>query len=321
MCDHHHHHHHHAEESSLKFFLTYASTGWSLYEGKILIFYSAMLVASSVYEVFTGFQTLDSHTVSEGFHTLFHAICIWGAMIALSYSSKHESADKFCPFGYSRAQIIAAFGNLIFIFFINFFSFFEAIHELVTDEPSDTNQSLLSTFSLKLLIHCLFMIHLYPYILSKEKYTNDNLGVAGLHCLGLLGTELIRVLSLYFELSQLAYPLYHSEAILNILWMIVMIVIITPFAVRTGNILLLCSPNGRVKENIQRKIREISLIEGVVVVKEEKIWMLNNSDVVGSVKIEVHGDGKGIVGKTQEIMKGTTSVFIVEVENSDKVNS
>ena len=321
MCDHHHHHHHHSEESSLKFFITYASTGWSLYEGKILICYSGMLIASSIFEIITGFQSLDSHIVSEGFHTVFHALCIWSAMIALAYTSKHRSADKYCPFGYSRAQLVAAFGNLIFIFFILFFSFFEAIHEILSDEVSDSNQSLLSTFTLKLVIHCLFFIHLWPYILSKDKYSNDNLGVVGLHCLALLGTELIRILSLYFEVNRLSYPFYHAEAVVNILWMGVMLLIIWPFVGRVGNVLLLCSPSGKIKENIQRKIREISLVEGVVAVKEEKIWMINSSEVIGSIKIEVHGEGKGVVAKTQEIMKSTTSVFIVEIENSDKVEA
>jgi Co/Zn/Cd efflux system component len=255
--------------------------------------------------------------VSEGFHTLFHALCIWAAMIALSYTSKHESPDHFCPFGYSRAQIITAFGNSIFILFISFYSFFEAAHEILSGEASDSNQELLKIFSVKSLIHSLFFIHLWPYLFGKFRFLNDNLGVVALHCLGLLVTELIRVFSLYFEFECLAYPLYHTEAALNIVWIIVACLLIRPFLIRNGNILLLCSPSGKTRENIHKKIREISLVEGVVAVKEEKFWMINSSDVIGSFKVEVHGEGKNVVSRTQEIMKGTTTSLVVEIEKSD----
>ena len=317
MCDHHHHHHHHDSESSLSFFFTYASTGWTSSEGRTLIIYSAILLASSVFEVGFGFSTSDSHVVSEGFHTLFHALCIWAAMIALSYSSKHEKADSFCPFGYSRAQVIAAFGNSIFVLFISFYSFFEAAHEILSGEPSDSNQDLLKIFAGKLLIHCLFFLHLWPYLFGKSRNSNDNLSVVALHCLGLLVTELIRVVSLYFEFECYAYPLFHTESVLNILWIVGVLALIRPFLARTGSILLLCSPAGKLKEGIMKRIREISLVEGVVGVKDERLWMINANEVVGSIKVEVHGEGKGVVARTQDIMKGTTSCLIVEVHKSD----
>jgi Co/Zn/Cd efflux system component len=117
MCDHH-HHHHHDSETSLSFFFTYATTGWTSAEGRTLVIYSVILFTSSIFEVIFGFNTSDSHVVSEGFHTIFHALCIWSAMIALAYSSKHKKADSFCPFGYSRAQVIAAFGNSMYFLLV-----------------------------------------------------------------------------------------------------------------------------------------------------------------------------------------------------------
>ena len=315
MCDH--HHHHHDSETSLSFFFTYASTGWTSAEGRILLIYSVILITSSIFEIIFGFNTSDSHVVSEGFHTIFHALCIWSAMIALAYSSKHEKADSFCPFGYSRAQVIAAFGNSIFILFISLYSFFEAVHEILSGEASDSNQELFKMFTGKLFIHCLFFIHLWPYLFGKSRNSNDNLSVVALHCFGLLVTEMIRVVSLYYEFESSAYPMHYTEQILNVLGIFVVLVLIRPFLYRTANILLLCSLKGKIKEGIMKKIREISLVEGVVGVKDERLWMINANEVVGSIKVEVHGEAKGVVAKTQEIMKGSTTCLIVEVHKSD----
>ena len=128
-------------------------------------------------------------------------------------------------------------------------------------------------------------------LINKDKVPNDNLGVASLHCLGLLITDLIRCFSLYFEFECLSYPFYLTESILNIFWVIALLCLIKPYLSRNGKILLLTSPIGKNKELLVKKIREISLIEGVVSVKEEKMWMIDNFEMVGSIKIEVHGEG------------------------------
>ena len=74
MCDH--HHHHHEESASLSFLFSYTGPGFKIPEGKLLAIYSILLIASSTLEVVYGLYTSDSHVVTEGFHTFFHAISI-----------------------------------------------------------------------------------------------------------------------------------------------------------------------------------------------------------------------------------------------------
>lgn len=340
MCDHHHHHNHdhehkHEHESenehhchghshgsgSIKFFFTYASSGWKISEGRMLILYSGILGLSSLSEVVYGIYTGDTHVATEGFHTLFHALCIWAAMIALAYTINHPAPDSKCSFGYSRAQIIAAFGNSIFAFFIGFFALFEAIHEIITEEISDSNPELLPMLLAKISLHSIFFLKMRKYLFESDKINNDNLGVVSIHCLGLLMTDLIRGLCLYFEFECMAYPLYFTESALNIIWVVALLLLVRPYIQRNGRILLLCSPSGKHKDILVKKIREISLIEGVVGVKEEKMWMIDNQEIVGSLKIEVHGEGKHVVSKANEILKGTLSFVVVEIENSDHIES
>jgi Co/Zn/Cd efflux system component len=316
MCDHHHHHHHN-EGLSLNFLCSSMTSGWKIFEAKLLMIYSMSLGVSSTFEIFYGLATSDSHIVTEGFHTLFHALCIWAAMIALSYESTHKSPDKKYSFGYNRVQVISAFGNSIFAFFIAFFALFEAIHNIFTEKASDSNPNLLPIIISKIFLHSLFFFYIKEKLFDNEKTSNDNLAVVALHCLGLLITDLIRASSLYFELECFAYPLYHTESVLNILWVFILLMLIKPRLYRNGRILLLCSPQGKHKELLEKKIREISLIEGVVSVKEDKVWMLNNLDMVGSLTIEVHGDGKHIVGRAKDILKGTLTFVTVELEYSD----
>ena len=318
MCDHHHHHHHgHGESASLGFLFSHASIGWRVFEGKLLILYSGLLSISSFLEVLYGLYTGDSHVVTEGFHTLFHGLCIWAAMVALAYSIDHPHPDKSCSFGYSRTQVVAAFGNSIFAFFIGFFAMFEAIHEIVSETISDSNSNLLSVILAKIVLHSLFFFYLRVHLFDSDKSENDNLGVVAIHSLGLLVTDAIRGFSLYFELECMAYPIFHTESALNIIWVIVLLCIVKPYLVRNGKILLLCTPTGKNKELVVKKIREISLIEGVVSVKEEKVWMINNNDIAASLKIEVHGDEKLIVAKAKEILKNAFAYNAIEIDKND----
>ena len=317
MCDHHHHHHHHDDQISLSFYFTYASFGWKIPEGKLLIIYSSLIGISSIIELGFGIYTGDSHVVSEGFHTLFHGMCIWTAMIALAYTINHSEPDDHCSFGYSRAQIVAAFGNSIFLFFIAFFALFEAVHEIISETISDSNSDILPLIATKILLHSLFFFYLRTNLFESEKNSNDNLGVVALHSLGLLITDIIRGFSLFFELECMAYPIYQTESILNIIWVAALLYLVKPYFYRNGKILLLCTPTGKNKENLVKKIREVSLIEGVVGVKEEKMWLMNNQEMVGSLKIEVHGDGKNVVPKAKEILKGILSHVAIEIEDSD----
>lgn len=323
MCDHHHHHHHHDhdDKTSFKFFFTYATSGWKIFEGKVLIIYSSLLGISSSIEIFSGLYLQDSHVATEGFHTLFHALCIWAAMIALAYGINHPNPDKSASFGYARAQVIAAFGNSIFALFIGFFALFEAVHEIISEEISDSNPEIMPILFGKLALHIVFFLHLRGFLFDNDKLPNDNLGIVALHCLGLLTTDLIRVFSLYFEFECMAYPLYHTESGLNILWVLILMCMVRPYLYKNGRILLMCSPSGKYKEILLKKIREISLIEGVVSVKEEKMWMLNNQEIVGSLKIEVHGEGKNVAAKAEEILNGVLSFVVIEVENSDNIES
>lgn len=315
MCDHHHHHSHNSP--SLGFFFTYAGSGWGNSEGKLLILYSSLLGLSSILEVVYGLYTSDSHVVSEGFHTMFHGLCIWAAMIALSYTLNHSHPDKSNSFGYSRAEVVAAFGNSIFSFFIGFFALFEAVHEIVTETISDSNSDLLSMIFIRTIIHSVFFFHLRKHLFDTEKTLSDNLGIVALHCLGLLVTDTTRVFSLYFELECQAYPIYLTESFINILWVLILMAIVKPYLVRNGKILLLCTPTGKQKDLLVKKIREISLIEGVVSVKEEKLWMVNNQDIVGSLKIEVHGEAKNVVNKVKAVLKDSLKFVVIETENSD----
>ena len=192
-------------------------------------------------------------------------------MVALAYSYTHSSPNQKYSFGYSRAQIIAAFGNSIFGFFIGLFAMFEAIHEIVSETISDSNSDLLPVIFCKIVVHSYFFFHLRVFLFENEKDSNDNLAVVTLHCLGLLVTDLIRGFSLFFELECSGYPFYHTESFLNIVWVVFLLALLYPYIYRSGKILLLCAPCGKNKELLVKKIREISLIEGVVAVKEEKM--------------------------------------------------
>lgn len=88
-----------------------------------------------------------------------------------------------------------------------------------------------------------------------------------------------------------------------------------PYLIRNGKILLLRSPIGKSKDQIVKKMREVSLIEGVQSIKAERIWMLAANSLVGSIILSIHegADHRAIVQKAHEILSGLIENLNIEI--------
>jgi len=326
--EHHHHHHGHSHSHShchghshelgvpVAWTCTYAAKAWDQQEGKLLIVLTSLLVLSSGYQTLCGFMNSDTHLVSEGFHSLFHALGAWGALVALSYSSQHTLPDSRCNFGYERPQLVIAFGNAVFAIFIGAFALIEALQQVFIHEHGAPT-ILIWFLVFKTVIEALIFERLRQYVKHTESNPPvfENLGVIALHCLGLLVNDSITVLAAFFDLHEAEFPWKVAPHLLVIVWVLVYLYLLVPYVSRNGRVLLLCSPEGKLKDTLVKKMREVSFLEGVSSIKDEKIWMLSSTTLAGHVTLRVHEDAqpKSIVQKTREILTPVVEFLTVEV--------
>lgn len=119
--DHNHSHHHH-------------------YSGeKNLIFTIFLNIIITVAEIAGGLLSGSLALLSDAFHNLSDVISLFVSYIAILIGKKDKNLKK--TYGYKRAEIIAAFFNVLILFFVCGYIIFEAVHRI--SHPSPINVKLM----------------------------------------------------------------------------------------------------------------------------------------------------------------------------------
>jgi hypothetical protein len=75
-----------------------------------------------------------------------------------------------------------------------------------------------------------------------------------------------------FVVCHYVYALESVIPMIEIAVSILTIVLLKPFLFSTGKILLQQSPDGKQKETLLKCLRQVSLIDGVVMIADEHFW-------------------------------------------------
>ncbi len=279
---------------------------------------------SSTYQVMQGSFKSDHHLIAEGFHCSLHALCVMFAIVGMVYSEMHKVPDKKATFGGERAQVLSTFGNTVFLIFILGFSMFETIKSLFLDEKEGIENDLTAFWVCEIVVASIVTALYASKISNNESNTSqdDSLAVVALHALSLATSDIILILTFRFNLEEAPAPLNLVDPILRLIWGIVLFLLTRPFFIKAGRVLLLCSPEGKLKDNLGKLFREVLILEGVVGIKEEKFWRLTNSKIVGSITLRVHEDCnvRKVVEKVRELLSPVVYNLTVEVV-CDKLDS
>ena len=95
-------------------------------------------------ELFYGVWTNSLGLISDSFHMFFDCTGLMAGLVA-SVITKWRANDKF-SYGYVRAEVLAGFINGLFLLFISFFIFSEAVERLV--EPPEVKHERLLVVSI-----------------------------------------------------------------------------------------------------------------------------------------------------------------------------
>ena len=292
--------------------------------GRYLVIFTIYLLISAAYQIVQGLLKSDHHLISEGFHCSLHGLCVMFAIVGIVYSEKHKIPEKQATFGGERAQVLATFGNTVFLMFILGFGMFETIKSLFIEEKEGIENDLTKFWICEVIIASLISALYGSRIFSSDFNTSqdDSLAVVSLHALSLATSDLILICTFHFGLEDAPTPTNLLEPVLKLLWGVSLFLLTRPFFIKTSRVLLLCSPDGKIKDNLLKLLREVLILDGIIGIKEEKFWRLTNSKVVGSITLRVHEDCnvRKIVEKVRELL--SPAVYNLTVETVwDKLDS
>jgi len=299
-------------------------------------------------ELAYGVWTNSLGLISDSFHMFFDCTGLLAGLVA-TVITKWKSNDKY-TYGYVRAEVLAGFINGLFLLFISFFIFSEAVERLV--EPPEVKHERLLVVSILGLLVNLVGIFVFQHGGAAHGHSHGGGGDSHGHSHGGHGhshgghghshdgghghshggggkegkSQIMQGVFLHIVADTLGSVGVIISAILMHLfgWMIA-----DPICSIFIALLIALSVGSLVKESasvlMQRSPKELDTaltdcyqkvmaLEGVQGVQETHFWTLCSNDYRGGLKLEVsnNADPKYVVSHTQMIFRsvGVTQLYV-----------
>lgn len=286
-------------------------------------------------ELFYGVWTNSLGLISDSFHMFFDCTGLLAGLVA-SVITKWRANEKY-SYGYVRSEVLAGFINGLFLLFISFFIFSEAVERLV-EPPEVKHERLLLVSFLGLLVN-LVGIFIFQHGGAVHGHSHDSNGGHGHshddghghshnhgHSHGGSNRQIMKGVFLHILADTLGSVGVIISAILMYLfdWMIA-----DPICSIFIAVLIALSVGSLVSESatilMQRQPKELDhllpecynkvlQLEGVEGVQETHFWTLCSNYYCGGLKLEVskNVDPKYVVSHTQMIFRsaGVSQLYV-----------
>jgi len=277
-------------------------------------------------ELFYGVWTNSLGLISDSFHMFFDCTGLLAGLVA-SVITKWRANDKY-SYGYVRAEVLAGFINGLFLLFISFFIFSEAVERLV--EPPEVKHERLLVVSILGFLVNLVGIFIFQHGGAGHGHSHGGGGDHGHghgghehthshgHSHGGSDSQIMKGVFLHILADTLGSVGVIVSAVLMWAfdWMIA-----DPICSIFIAILIAISVWGLIKESVQilmqRQPQEldfqlpeacskVSQLSGVQGVQETHFWTLCSNYYVGGIKLEVSADADPtyVVRHAQLIFRG-----------------
>ncbi len=214
-----------------------------------LIFAFLINILLSIFQIIGGILSGSLSLIADALHNFSDAITIGLGLFARIIGRR--PADKIRSFGYKRAEMIAAFINVISLIIIGFFLIYEAILRFI--EPSVISGKLVIIVASIALIVDLATTIITAY-LSRE---STNMKVVYLHNLTDTLASVAVIIGGFFILK---YDMYWIDTFLTLL--IALYILIQSFLLTPDilNFFMDGTPKGINIDQIKKKVEEIDLV-------------------------------------------------------------
>lgn len=248
-----------------------------------------------IYEFSLGFFMKSLHLLSDSIHGIIHVGSFAFALIAFYISRR--AANFNYTYGYSRIETLSAFINAFFLVFLAAFAFMGRIHHIIEHfghHFSAKNDDIFFIDVLKTGFNAIGAICFCRYARirnsSKCENSHNNSHFQNFHTI-----FLHFFLDALFNFSNVG--LYYYEVFFRYGMDIAfsgIVLLLTIFLCKSvlvhNGILLLQGFPIKDEEFISSVLREISVVEGVLNIKEKKFWGMHSGYLVCSLKIVMRHD-------------------------------
>jgi len=272
-------------------------------------------------ELIYGVITNSLGLISDSFHMFFDCTGLLAGLVASVITKWKSNADY--SYGYVRAEVLAGFINGLFLIFISFFIFSEAVERLV--EPPEVKHERLLPVSIAGLLVNIVGIVVFQHGGGEHGHSHGGDGGHG-HSHGGSNEQIFKGVYLHILADTLGSVGVIVSALLMQYfgWMIA-----DPICSMIIAILIFISVGALLKEStailMQRQPKEldsklpecynkVQQIQGVHGVHATHFWTLCSNSYVGGLKLEVSHDAdpKYVISHTQMIFRdiGVRELFV-----------
>ena len=299
---------------------------------KILVIYLCLNTIGLMFQVIIAWKSNSLALLGHAFHTMFDCIGVVVACGGEVYQHHNEENELF-TFGLSRVPVLAAFTNASFLFFTAVFIALQVLHRLsIPQEVNPWGLVFVVLFGLviKLLGFFLFihggLISIKNIVgnaststttTSSSSNNNDNGSIVSgrrrssnlnmqVLLIGIF-SDAMRSTGILITSSTL-HLWQHSDTAASLIISLLMIRTVLPTLKSSAKILLQCAPDTPLtKATVERCVRHLSNLEGVLEVREERYWSIDGTTCTGTFCIRAHAnaDEQAILKNAEILCKPT----------------
>jgi len=269
---------------------------------KRLFLFLILLSSVTVIQFVYGSWASSLGLVSAAFHSAFDCISL-GISLAAMILGKHRPTRKF-SYGYERFEVLSSFSNGIFLLFVSLFLIFESVERLLEPEEIDNSHTnaLLFVAFLGLMVNIVGVIFFSGHSKGKPELRHardENIYSIFVHVL----IDAIGSIGVLISTWLMSLGMLHADPVVAIGIVCLIVYNAIPICSRTSKVLLQTTPN-LIREQVDKSIREVSNLNGVVGVRNEHFWCQSPNIHVGSLCVKVRADIN-----EQEVLLAVHNIF------------
>lgn len=293
----------------------------------VLAFISVSVVFLSG-ELVYGMSVNSLGLVSDAFHMVFHCLAMGTSLVAMLLARRSPTFEF--SYGFDRHEVLAAFTNAMFLAFVCFFLWVQALHRMMYPVDIEAEQlTLIGIVGLMIDVGGILAFRRVETRRSRGRARGSimqrvsaaslvggahttNMGAIYLHLLADAASSLGVVVSSILVRGNgwmVADPLLSFCIASGTLYVVI------PLFRATGRILLQTTPV-ELAPALARCKREVATIDGVLEANEEHFWSQSPGVVVGSICVRVRADAseQATIKTVQRIFAPHIAHMTVQVE-------
>ena len=287
--------------------------------------YLAIKLSYTLLTLAIGLLSLSTHLTSLAFKQLFDctaiAFSLYSLLLTRTAPTGPSTASSLSAYsyGYGRHELVAAFTNAIFLFFVSTFTFIELFHAITSGEGGETELEAGGTWlvvlGLLLAVASAGLLLRWSTVSSARSSHDVNMHSLWLFSVNDLITHGFTLLA---ALLPAISPSIHPASLTCLLYLThascLVYLAIPLFAVSSSALLQRTPPH--LQQPLDRAMRSVSFLDGVLEVRSSHFWCVGLEGCVGSVSVRVREgvDEAGVRREVRDVLGKWATDLTVQVE-------